>query len=102
MRRYRLTKAADADLETIFWDGLERFGTRQTEKYLSKLEALFAYIADFPESTRLRAELEPPVHAYPSDAHVIMYEVAGDEVVILRIRSARENWTASPLGEDAP
>ena len=102
MSRYRLTEAADTDLAAIFWDGMERFGARQTEQYLTRLETLFAHIAAFPDSTRLRTELEPPVHAYPTDAHIIVYEIAEREVVILRIRSARENWTASPLGEDAP
>ena len=100
--RYRLSQAAEADLAAIFWDGMERFGIVQTERYLEKFETLFSHIAAFPQSARLRTELFPPVRAYPVDAHVIIYQVKSDEVVIIRIRSARENWTASPLEDDIP
>jgi len=97
---YRLSTAADIDLAAIFRDGIERFGAAQAERYLERLEALFAHIAAFPRSARLRTELTPPVYIYPSDAHMILYQIEDGGVVILRIRSARENWIATPLEDD--
>lgn len=102
MNSYQLSTAADIDLAAIFWDGIERFGSAQTERYLEKLEALFAHIAEFPRSARLRTELTPPVRVYPTDAHMIIYQIEDGGVVILRIRSARENWIAAPLEDDQP
>lgn len=98
---YRLSDFAEADLRAIFWQGLERFGPNQTERYLSELEDLFAHLGRYPDACRLRSDLVPPVRVCPHGAHVILYEQSQNTVVILRIRSARENWLAAPLG-DAP
>ncbi|MGV3578080.1 type II toxin-antitoxin system RelE/ParE family toxin [Brevundimonas sp.] len=100
MSRYWLTKAADADLDIIFWQGLERFGPSRTERYVEELERTFDHLCRFPEAARLRTELTPPVRAYPLEAHVIIYEIENGGIAILRIRSGRENWTASPLEDD--
>lgn len=100
MSRYRLTAAAEGDLAGIFWQGLDRFGATQTERYLTELEAQFDLIADFPEIARLRQELDPPVRAHPHSAHIIVYEIETDGILILRIRSASENWTATSPGDD--
>jgi plasmid stabilization system protein ParE len=42
----------------------------------------------------------PPVRAYPQVSHVIVYEIEDESLIVLRIRSARENWAADPLGND--
>lgn len=97
MSQYRLSDAADADLTAILWQGLERFGVARTERYLQQLEDAFGHLGRFPESARARTDLTPPVRAYPMEAHIIIYEISDGEIVILRIRSARENWMASPL-----
>lgn len=101
MSRYRLASAAEADLAGIFWQGLERFGPIQTERYLEEIEAPFDMLAQFPEVARLRQELSPPVRALPHSAHIIVYHVETDGIVILRIRSAGENWTATPSGDES-
>lgn len=98
MSGYRLSAPAEADMRTIFWDGIERFGERRAETYLEGLEHIFAFLSRHPEAARLRKEISPPVRAYPKEAHVIIYEIMDGGVVILRIRSALENWTANPLG----
>ncbi len=100
MSRYRLSRAADLDLEMILWDGLERFGPARTERYLTDLEQTFDYLSQYPEATRLRTEMVPPVRAYSQDAHVIIYEIENDGIFIVRIRSARENWIFDPIGDD--
>lgn len=100
MTSYRLSDFAEADLRAIFWQGLELFGPRQTERYLSQLEDTFAHLSQYPDAYRLRSELDPPVHVCPHGAHVILYEQSQNTVVILRIRSARENWLTAPLGDD--
>jgi toxin ParE1/3/4 len=94
--KYRLTLEAQQDLAAIFWHGLEQFGSARTERYLEEIEQVFAFLCEYPEAARLRTEIDPPVRAYPQEAHVIIYEIEGSELVIIRIRSARENWVADP------
>lgn len=100
MSRYRLASAAETDLAGIFWQGLDRFGPIQTERYLEEIEAQFEMLASFPMVARLRQELTTPVRAHPHSAHIIVYSVEADGILILRIRSAAENWTATPLGDE--
>ena len=100
MSGYRLSAAADADLDAIFWQGLEQFGVARTQRYLEEFEHAFAHLARFPEAARLRTELTPAVRAYPLEAHVIIYEIDDNGVFVIRIRSGRENWTAFPVEDD--
>jgi len=99
MKGYALTRGAEEDLEQIFRWGIEQFGANATERYLVELEMVFDHLVMFPGAARLRTDLKPPVRVYPQDAHVIVYEIEDDMIVILRVRSARENWTVSPLGD---
>ena len=101
MSGYSLSDAADADLAAIFWQGLEGFGVSRTERYLEELEQTFDYLSRYPQAARLRTELTPPIRAYPHNAHVIIYDVAESQIVILRVRSGRENWMASPVEDEA-
>lgn len=91
MNRYRLSRAAESDLEIIFWYGLEHFGVAQTDSYVTELEQTFDDLGRYPKATRLRTEIRPPIRAYPKGANVIIYEIDGEDVLIVRIRSAREN-----------
>jgi toxin ParE1/3/4 len=100
--RLRLSEDAEADLRQIFWQGLEMFGARQTETYLSGLEDQLQQLLLFPDTGRLHTAVQPPVRVQPYGAHVIIYEHIDDIVAVLRIRSAREDWTTSPLGSDWP
>lgn len=102
MIRLQLSDGAEADLRLIFWQGLEMFGARQAEAYLSGLEDQLQQLLLFPDAGRLHTDVQPPVRAQPYGAHVIIYERLDDIVVVLRIRSAREDWTTSPLGSDWP
>ena len=61
------------------------------------LEATFEFLADYPRAARLRQEISPPVRALPYKAHLIVYDIENDDViVILRIRHSREDWMIGP------
>ncbi len=92
MASYRLTHAAADDLASIFLSGLEMFGLEQADAYHDGIEATLAFLAEYPRAARLRHEIDPPVRAYPYKAHLIVYELAEDDVVILRVRHGREDW----------
>jgi len=95
---YRLTRAAAEDLAGIFLDGLDRFGLAQAGKYHDGLEAAFAFLGEYPRAARLRHEIDPPVRAHPYKAHLIIYDVEEDGIVILRVRHGREDWQGNPEG----
>lgn len=95
---FRLSAHADADVEAIFVTGVKTFGAGPAEGYVEGLRRAFELLARFPSLARERLEIDPPVRVYPYAAHVIVYEITGDDVVILRVRHGREDWSASPMG----
>lgn len=97
MARFRLTRAAADDLVAIFLDGLEQFGLLQADAYHEGLGAIFAFLADYPHSARLREDISPPVRVHPYKAHLVIYDIGDQgEVIILRVRHGREDWISTP------
>lgn len=82
--------------------GIATFGLKVSDAYVMKLNSLLASLADFPSMAPEIPGLDRPVRILPYRVHVVVYRVEDDTVRILRIRHARENWTAGPLGDDAP
>jgi toxin ParE1/3/4 len=91
---YRLSRKAEDDLIAIYRTGIDEFGLAQAERYFAGLEQAFALLAVYPRAARERREISPPVRAHPHKSHLIVYIVEGDDVLILRIRHAREDWMA--------
>lgn len=99
MARYRLSEAAVDDLIDVFLNGVTEFGVAQADIYHAGLERTFDFLADYPRAARLRLEITPPVRAFPYKAHLIVYDIVEDGIVILRVRHAREDWQRSDGGE---
>lgn len=98
MARLTISEDADRDLSFIYLRGVETFGLGQADRYIDALLNVLDTITDFPEISRLRTEIDPPIRVYIHQSHVIMYDVdeKGD-VLIVRIRHALEDWQG--LGE---
>lgn len=94
---YRLSRKADTDLARIYLDGAAQFGTAQAEAYFARIERTLELLADQPLMARERPELSPPVRIHPCGAHVIVYLVAGADILIVRIRHGREDWAQHPV-----
>ena len=89
---YQLTREAEEDLVSIAERGIELFGERQAQFYHNALFDLFEVISANPKIARERNELSPPVRVHPFKAHVVIYQIEGDGVSIIRIRHGREDW----------
>ena len=97
MPAYRLTRAAADDLVDIYIQGISLFGPTQADRYHDGLEAAFLFLADYPRSARLRAEIIRPVRAYPYKSHLIVYDIEeDDQILILRVRHGHEDWMTDP------
>ena len=89
---YQLTREAEEDLISIAERGIELFGERQAQFYHNALFDLFEVISANPKMARERAELSPAVRVHPFKAHVVIYQIEGDGISIIRIRHGREDW----------
>ena len=90
--RPRLTRAAEEDVIHVYLESARLFGRLQADRYLDGLERAFDFVADQPLAARERREISPPVRLHVYGAHIIVYLVEPDGVLILRIRHGHENW----------
>ncbi|WP_417494493.1 type II toxin-antitoxin system RelE/ParE family toxin [Maricaulis sp.] len=91
--RYRLTRAAEADLVGIYREGAKQFGVARAEAYFAALIASFERLAANPHMARLRMEIDPPVRIHACGSHVVIYrEADAARIEILRVRHGHEDW----------
>lgn len=91
---YRLTPAAQDDLEDIWLYTLQQWTIGQADRYTDILEDTFDRLLFMPEMARERPEFDPPVRIHPSAAHLIIYRIERDHLVILRVLGAGQDWQA--------
>lgn len=89
---YRLNKTAEKDIAAIFRRGFAEFGLRQAESYHAGLERIFEFLAANPKAARERAEFAPPVRLHPFGAHVVVYRIIGDDIMVVRVLHGRQDW----------
>lgn len=81
---YRLSDAADRDVDGILWEKVRRFGPRQRQRYAELIDAAIGLVAGAPErpGSRPRDELGPGVRSFHIElaarrrgaaAHVLYY-----------------------------
>jgi len=92
MPPYRLTRQAQNDIAAIAEYTIKEFGIDQAVAYRDGLVRAFEFLAEFPRAARERTEINPPVRAYPYKSHIIVYVIDSDDVLILAVRHAREDW----------
>ena len=93
---YTLSRAAESDLAAIADYTIRTFGVEQAILYRDSLIETLEFLAQFPKAARQRTELHNDVRAHPYRSHLIFYRPDGDDIFILRIRHAREDWVNQP------
>lgn len=89
---YRLTPAAQRDLEKIWLYGADRWSTDQAERYADTMEETFERLRVMPELARERLEFDPPVRIHPVARHIVIYRIDGDHLTVLRILGQSQDW----------
>ncbi|CUH68956.1 Toxin ParE4 [Thalassovita autumnalis] len=89
---YRLTPAAQCDLEDIWLYTAQTWSMAQADRYTDIIEDTFDRLLFMPEMARERPEFDPPVRIHPSSRHLIIYRVEQDQLIILRVLGAGQDW----------
>lgn len=92
LTEFRLTPAAQADLEEIWLYSAHTWSPEQAERYTDALEETFKRLLAMPEMARERSEFTPPVRIHPSGEHLIIYRIEADHLAIVRILGGRQDW----------
>ena len=91
---YRLTPAAQRDLEDIWLYTAQTWSMAQADRYTDIIEDTFDRLLYMPEMARERLEFDPPVRIHTSAEHQIIYRVERDHLLILRVLGAGQDWQA--------
>ena len=88
----RLSREARADLQQVYLQGLELFGSRQADDYIEGLFAKLDLLAHFPQLGGARPELCADVHVIFYKSHAILYRIDDADVFVRSIRHGLEDW----------
>lgn len=92
--QFRLTEPAIQDIEQLADYIARQSGLDQGDRFLSKLDAKFIKIAQFPNLGRQRDEILPGLRSLPMDNYLILYMVIGQDVEIFRVVSGYRDLSA--------
>jgi toxin ParE1/3/4 len=91
--QFYLTQPAIEDIEAIADYIAAQTGLRQAERFLSKLDAKFARITQFPNLGRPRNEILPELRSLAMESYLILYTATDTRVDILRVVSGYRDLT---------
>jgi toxin ParE1/3/4 len=83
--KFRLTEPAIQDIEQIVDYIARQSGLDIADRFLSKIDAKFAKIAQFPNLGRQRDEILPGLRSLPMDNYLILYMPIGQDIEIFRV-----------------
>lgn len=92
--QFRLTEPAIWDIEQIADYIARESGLAQAERFLTRLDAKFFRIAQFPNLGRQRNEILPRLRSFPLDQYLILYIPVNQDVDILRVVSGYRDLPA--------
>ena len=92
MAEYRLSIAAEADIEALYHFSRMLFGERQTEIYMEGLGQALHNLAQTPGIGRSAEDLKPEFLRFRYQSHVIFYTIEPDQIAIQRVLHARMDF----------
>jgi toxin ParE1/3/4 len=89
----RLSRQAEADIESILQYTYETYGEQQRQIYSEALHEAFETITDNPGLGHRRSDLSERHRAFNVEQHVVVYTVSGRTVNVARILHGRMDFT---------
>lgn len=89
MAEYRLTPAAEQDLESIWTFTAHQWGVEQAARYLDVLTAAFDKLAELPQIAPGCEHIRSGYRRFGVERHVIYFRMSNDGMVIVRVLHAR-------------
>ncbi len=85
MAEYRLTPAAEQDLETIWTHTLQQWGAGQADRYTNMLTAAFAELAQSPKTATACDHIRPGYRRRSVERHMIYFRITAYGIAVVRI-----------------
>ncbi|WP_439545641.1 type II toxin-antitoxin system RelE/ParE family toxin [Sandarakinorhabdus sp.] len=89
MAEYRLTPAAQQDLDDIFEHSVSLWGLATALRYTENLQAAFAMLAGAPQRARSCEAIRPGYRRLGVGGHVIFFKATSYGIAVIRILHQR-------------
>ena len=89
MAEYRLTPAAENDLEVIWAYTVKRWGTVQAERYIDLLTATFDKLSESPKTAQTCDHIRPGYRCISQERHKIYFRITDNGIVVVRVLHER-------------
>jgi toxin ParE1/3/4 len=93
MAEYRLTPAAERDLESIWTYTRDQWGTDQARLYTDTLIAAFGELAEAPKTAPACDHIRPGYRRRNVERHVIYFRITAYGIAVVRILHDRMDAT---------
>lgn len=85
MAEYRLTPAAEIDLEKIWSYTFKKWGASQADRYIDMLTEVFEKLAQSPKTAPACDYIHPGYRCRSAEKHMIYFRIAAYGIAIVRI-----------------
>lgn len=85
MKRYRLSRIAESDLDRAWLQVAENAGPDAADHLMDEIEQCFRLLTRYPKAGRLRTEIGTGVRSFPIQNYVIYYSEQPRQIRIARI-----------------
>lgn len=89
MAEYRLTPAAERDLESIWKYTVRQWGFEQADRYIDFLTAAFAELADSPRTAAPCEHIRPGYRRWGVERHMVYFRVTDYGIAVIRVLHER-------------
>ena len=93
MAEYRLSPAAEADLEGIWLHSAQTWGVEQADRYIDLLSGAFAELAQLPQMAPACDHLRPGYRRWSVERHVVYFRLADYGIAVIRVLHDRMDAT---------
>jgi len=89
MAEYRLTPAAEGDLESIWTYTVRQWGIEQADHYIDTLTTAFAELADAPKSAPTCDHIRPGYRRRSVEHHMVYFRMTDYGIAVIRVLHER-------------
>ena len=93
MAEYRLTPAAEDDLESIWSYTVRQWSVEQADRYIDFLTSAFAELADSPTTAPTCDSVRPGYRRWGVERHMIYFRITHYGIAVVRILHDRMDAT---------
>ncbi|WP_419812689.1 type II toxin-antitoxin system RelE/ParE family toxin [Bacterioplanoides sp.] len=86
MKKFRLSKAADADMRKIAEYSLRQWGKKQQRAYIGELFDAFGRLAETPQIAAGIDNVRSGYKKFPQGSHIIFFRITGTtDIEVIRV-----------------